>query len=418
MNGWLKRLGRQDGTSLMELMFVLAMTAVTLTTLVRFIMRSRGDMSRVECTTALHYANHRINDNLNATMNSALVYVADYGGAPDMSSLHTIMYNSVSASATAPPPVTFSAQPIVQNANMPVFSPGSASDMAPYVGNELYMEVSIAPVTFTVCLSNTTTAATITSILSSPCTGTSIGYTMSIDRVQFVSEYLAKKPGPSMKNGLPPLRLVEWRSRPYVRYNSLSEMAQTGGTLMTATCQALTSLGYNLAIGDSVSDTAQNYISFNSSAAFSGGSAPATFPEASWAYVDEFNLTQVYKGLSTTATAGRVRTDRTFAGYVAPATFSFAYNSRTSTAVPSPQVSFTGASRNGGQLAVPAIAQIDRGGPGFPGGFEVLIVGRPGAREVLVQYTDMMNASDSVSRGRTQFLGMDDQTYATSDTSQ
>lgn len=419
MIAFIARLRRSEsGTSLMEMMFVLAMMAITITGLVRFVMRARGTMSRVEAASTLNFANQRIGENLRTTLSAALVYVADYGGTPDMSSLHSIMANSLTASATAPVQVTFSAQPIVQDANMPVFASGTitAGDMGAYVGNELYLVASVAPVTFTVCLSSTTTAATIASVLA-PCVSPNIGYTMSIDRVQFVAQYLAKKSG-GMKNGLSPLRLVEWRSRPYVRYNSLSEMAQSANPLLTATCQALSSLGYTLAIADAVSDTVKSYITFNSSASFSGGAAPNTFPEASWGYVDEYNLTQVYRGLSTTTSLGRIRTERTFAGYVAPTTFSFAYNSRTSTAVPVPYVKFTNAGRDGGPLNVPNMAKIDRAAPGFPGGFEVLIVGRPGAREVLVHFTTMLNAADSISRGRTEFLGMDGEAYITSDTSQ
>jgi hypothetical protein len=45
-------------------------------------------------------------------------------------------------------------------------------------------------------------------------------------------------------------------------------------------------------------------------------------------------------------------------------------------------------------------------------------VGRPGAREVLAHYTTMINASDSISRNRTEFLGMDGEVYVTSDTIQ
>lgn len=393
---------KQGGASLLELMMVLAITGFALTAIVRFIARSNGTMAHLEGTSELIYSTQRISENMRQSLLGASDIVADYGGSPDFSALHGRIAASIAASS-APKQVTFSAQPVIQNATMADIT-GIA--MANYVGNELFFVSALPPITFTVNLSGTALALTINANTQ--------GYVVSMDRLQFVAFYLTQT-NKNMRNGMPALRLVEWRSSPYAVLGSLTQTG--GGGYMTGTCAAMVSAGYNLAIDSSKpQDTVGAYWTVSATGLVAAGAAPATFSQASWAYVDEYNLTQNNRPLLPGKNWGQIRGERTGTNYAAPSTFSFAYNSVSSAAVPVPFAIYTSANRVGASLQVPAYATPDRGGTNFPGGFEVLVVGRPGAREVLIRHVILLSIAEIVGKGTKQFQAVDGQDYFTCDT--
>jgi hypothetical protein len=398
----------QAGASLLELMMVLAITGFALGAIVTFISRSRGDMTRVEATSELVYANQRISENLKTSLDGVTDIVANYGGAPDFSALHAVIRASILASATAPQPVPFSIQPIIQNANMADLT---GSSMAGDVGNEFYFVASLSPVSATVYLSTTAATTTIISNPVPPLPQNIQAYVVNIDRLQFGALYLTRGKG-ALKNGQAPLRLVEWRSQPYAALDNLS---QTTGAYLTASCQAMINLGYNIAINDSqVLDTVNSYWTLTSLGVVAPGAAPATFAESSWAYVDEFNLSQGSHRPTPGKDWGQVRGESTHAVVAAPSTLSFAFNNVTTAANPTLLATYSTESRINGAMKVPAYATPDLGGStfaGFPGGFEVLVVGHPGGREVLMRHVLIMGEADSVSRQKNQFLAMDAQDY-------
>jgi hypothetical protein len=416
---------RQAGTSLMELMFGLAITGFALIAIVYFISKSKGGMSRNLATLELIDANERISSNLHNALASNIAVVGIYpGSSPDFSGLHAVMAQSLSVSG-APSPVSFTLEPILSVDTVPDFS-GDASDMSGKVGNELYFVSTLPPVTVTV---NLTTSGTGTVINASNNTSlSSRSYVVAVDRLQFVALYLTQS-GPLMTNGVKPLRLVEWRSRPYVSWTSLSQSAQgsvDNGAYLTATCAALVPLGYTLAIDTQHMDG--NPLSNNATPGYfcytlaNSGSAPATpatppgtFAQSSWAYIDEYSGSQALymRGITN---IGRIQKQRSDSDLVEPESLSFAYNSVTAPSTSTPLSTFISVGRDSKPLVVPAMATVERGlatNAGFPGGFEVLVFGDVNDRKIILRHVLMMANADVVNRNRQQFLALEGQDYMT-----
>jgi prepilin-type N-terminal cleavage/methylation domain-containing protein len=409
---------RQRGATLIEVMVTLAIAGVVLVAITRLTTKAGGALTRAEAQSELESANRIISENLRASLASNILLVADYGAAHPYAALRDKVRASAAA-AGAPAPVTHSAPAVVLDRDHVPRSTGydTAAEralLAASAGNELIFVSTIQPLTLTAwvqypcatctsgVLARATPSMTSTSILGQP---------VSIDRIQFVYIYLAKENRP-LRGGLFPLRLVEWRSQPYATYSYLQ---QASGALLTSTADALVQAGYSTAV-----DTAHllelnaGYYSVASSGAVTLLAGPANFAQGSWSYLDEFNLHQDYRTARTDY--GRLRRRSAPGGMAGAIRYSVAYNTPAGGGALDPareQVLLDGLSAGGGQIRVPLYAQEDRGGAGFPAGFEVVIVGRTGAREILARRVLMASAASASRQLQRQYLAQQAEDYIT-----
>jgi hypothetical protein len=363
----------QGGYSLIELMVVVGMAGITLGAITRFAFSTRVNLLRQEGAGELALRNNRISQNLRATIKTAQLALVN-GGA-DFSALRQFVISSMAATS-APKPVSFSNPLTVGTVREPYLS-GTASAMW---GDELMLITEAGPVSYTAS--------------SGACTEV-----VSADRLQFVYIYLGKVPGSGFPNGSPALRLVEWRSQPVVSFQSISSYVGTNScaSRLTSVAAALTTAGYKLAFDLSnpspmispasgafyqiLSPTAGN--GYNCWSSYSAN--PPLLAEAGWAYVDDFDFVEAYNcrpGLD----RGQLGRGIDTGTITAPSVFSMAYNTTSS----NPLFAVGTLQGPGGNLTVPAFCPPDELAPGFPGGFEVSMVGGPDAREIYIRHVMMM----------------------------
>jgi hypothetical protein len=369
----------QGGYSLIELMLVVGMAGITIAAITRFAFRTRVDLLRQEDAGELALRNNRISQNLQATIKTAQLALVN-GGA-DFSALRAYVLNSLAATG-APKPASFS-NPLTASTDREPYLSGTAAagTLATGMwGDELMLITSAGPVSFTA--------------YSGSCTEV-----VSADRLQFVYIYLGKAPGTALPNGSPALRLVEWRSQPVVAFQSISAYVGTNScaSRLTSVAAALVTAGYNLAFdvaspSPMTSPSSGAFYQVLSPTAGNGYNAwasynvtPPLLAESSWAYMDDFDYVQAYNcrpGLD----RGRVSRGLTQGSITAPSTFSMAYNTTSSNAA----FKVGSLEAPGGNITVPKFAPADELGPGFPGGFEVSMVGESKAREFYIRHVLMV----------------------------
>ena len=281
----------QRGYSLTELMFVAGIAGIAIASIVRFTFTSRINLSRQEVATDLYATNARIGSNLRADLGSAQVLLANYAGtsAPDMTALMALIRASVVADG-APAPVAFTMPANVATMNDPDLTGTAAATW----GNEVMYICEITPVTFTV--------QNVTAWGGCTCTAS----TYAVERLQFVYDYLSTK-GTGTFPGLgPALRLVQWRSAPFIDYSSSLDPVNSGRSPegLSETAATVLAWGYNTAVNINAPQalTTAFYTILTASAAATAGanaipytSAPASIGQSSWAFLDDYDSLQTVK---------------------------------------------------------------------------------------------------------------------------
>jgi hypothetical protein len=369
--------------TLTELMVTLAMMSVLLVAVVRFVAGTRLSLGKQEMIGEMLGRSTRIGSNMRASIGSARLLLADYGGSPDFSGFRTWVRAGIAARSPATAqPAAFCLPPLVSNyRSAPVYSV-SASARAIW-GDELLYLASLKPLTITVKYG----------------TGlTDVAQVISLDRVQFVYLYPALVPV-RMGGQAQGLRLAEWRSQPYVLYGSIKDFTNTSSApRLSRTCDALASAGYIWALDyDNITNPSAAWYKIGPSSVNPMVQAdpvgPSVAPEAEWGFMDDFDYMADYQPVPG---VDRGQVARVGAGgeAVAGGRYLIAFNTLSPTV--SPSLKTAALLFQGRSIDVPAHAQADRGSQtGFPGGFEVAVVGRPKAREVVLRHVLMaIGASD------------------------
>lgn len=380
----------ERGLTLTELMVALAMMSILLGAVMRYAFSTQQGLLKQEASAELLTRSGRINSNLRAGLNGVRLLLADYGGAPDFSAYRSLVRSSIAAQPGTPQPAPFTLPPVVTNARYANLGATNTAERAHW-GNELLFLATLQPLTLTV------------KFATSP---SPTAQSLSLDRVQFVYIYPALV---SLNRGgqAQALRLTEWRSQPFILYGSLSEST---GQRLSKTCEALVDAGYTWAYDlDQATEMDQIWYQVKDSGSpllVPDAGGPGTLPQAYWAYVDEYDFVGSFHarpGLD----QGRVA--RTGGGAASgPANFILAFN--TVDPATEPQWRSPKLSAPGKALQVPAYAQAGRGGqPSFPGGFEVAILGKPQARELVLRHVlSAVGAIDPrADMGRRAYEGLD-----------
>jgi hypothetical protein len=384
------RQASEAGLTLTELMFALGMASILLVAVVRYVADTRTSLLKQEVNSVLTSRSARISANLRAGVGGARLLMADHGGTPDFNPYRDWVRNGIAALAPATPaPAPFTLPPLVSNYSSAQLSSLSADARASW-GNELLFLANLQPVTLTVRYGTHLTA---------------VAQVLSLDRAQFVYLYPTLVPlrGGGMSQGL---RLVEWRSQPYVLYGSMSE---SSGQRLTKTCEALLAMGYQWALdADAITEPDQAWYRIKDSGSpllEADAAGPPLAPQAHWAFVDDYDYVADFRP-QPGRDRGQVSTASGSTALVAPARFVLAFNTVDPDNNPALKVrTLIGPGRS---LQVPAHAQADRGAlAGFPGGFEVAVIGQPGAREVVLRHVLMSVAATDPGRGPGSHLAYD-----------
>lgn len=364
----------EAGLTLTELMVSLAMMSILLVSIVRFTGMSRSGLMKQEVSAELLNRSTRLSTNLRTSLGGARLLMADFGVTPDYSSYRTWVRASIASQTDTPQPVSYTLPPKVTNARSAELAALSDSARAIW-GNELLFLATMQPLTLTVQYPTTATTQT-----------------LSLDRVQFVYIYpaLVKQPSGPMGQAL---RLVEWRSQPYVLYGSIDEST---GQRLSKTCQAMAALGYTWAFDlDQASVPSAAWYQINTSAPdprVPHPTGPSVAPRGNWAYAEEFDSVATYRA-KPGVDLGRISRHSGSSVQTGPAGFVLASNTGTTASE-----QLQGAGRT---LTVPENALKDRDSQvGFPGGFEVAIIGRPQAREVVLRHVLVGLAATEIRGGR------------------
>ena len=377
----LRRLGQQ-GYSLVELMFVVGIAGIAISSIVRFTFQSRMDLSRQEVATDLYNTNARIGSNLREDLQSAQFVLANYSGY-NMTALMAVVRASATAGG-APAPVAFTMPPVVTTMNDPDLTGTAASTW----GNELMYVAQLSPITFTVQ----------DPVAWGGCTCTSS--TLAVERYQFVYDYLTNANTAIIPDLGRSLRMVQWRSSPFIDLRSI-DPANSGRSLMAVseTVATVMAMGYTTALDifHTQAITTAFYTLVSPSSAPIYGTTPvtslATLPQSSWAYMDDYDALQSFSARPN-VNRRQISNSGGFGSVASPYTKSIAYNN---TGTGSPKVN--GLDSPGHMLSVPAYAQADLavsgfgGGPGFPAGFEVAIMGPVSQRQVYIRRVIMSSSA-------------------------
>ena len=367
--------GGQRGTTMVELMFTLAMFGLLLGVVVRFVFNGRASMTRAENASELLSRATLISANLRGGLQTTNTLLCNYAAnTPDFSGLRGIVKASALA-GNAPDPVTFSTEPTVMEVGKPDLTGPSGISSSSW-GDEIMYIATLNPVTFTVVYGVTGT--------------TTPGESVSVNRVQLVYVYLSRDPAsriPVANMGAGGLRLTEWRSQPMVSYEDLNAFSDNPPYYrLTSSCAKLMTMGYSTAFDIShANDTTTSFYRISATAALklSPTAAPTTIAQSSWAYVDDYSYQENYK-VQAGKDFGRISRQGSSGRSSGPSTYVMAFNTLTTSAA-HPDVAVNGLMAPGAGitgLQVPAYAQTDLGGSafGFPGGFEITVVGKPHAR--------------------------------------
>ena len=400
----------QGGTTLAELMFVLAISGFVIVAVARFVFSSRQGALRQENSRDLLSINQRMGNNIRSSLSPSSILLGSYP-AVDFSGLQSMISAGITNSAAAgvPQKVSFSNWPIVADGKPELDGPTSTA--AVNFGNELSFVAVVGSVTFTAivrrpCASCTAQSTPVTTpnpaytpFASTTPNTSDIAEPYNVERVQFVNLYLTQDLKKRV-NGLPgTLRVVEWRSKPYVSYTNLTEL-YSGPQLLT-TCKILSQRGYDYAIDLSrLNDIENAFYKINTSGVILDNTvaAPAFLPMHSWSYLEDYDMVHSFNPLPNKVIGKVSRYGATSASLAGASDYSIAYNTLSPSVNPFTKVN--GLFGSGGDIQVPAFAQLDKGGAkiGFPGGFEVAIIGRSGARQVMIRRV-LMAASGAYPKG-------------------
>jgi type II secretory pathway pseudopilin PulG len=372
---------KQRGLSLIELALVTALLGLTIAAVTRFIVYSQKGLANHEARTDLIATCKLIGENLRRSISTSQILFTNYQAHPGLATDYRIRIEAGRNAGSAPSPVNFSVLPLVAATEKEAVAINGN-----HFGNQLMFAAVINPLKLKV---ETDACAT--------CQEEVI-----LDRFQFVHIYLSawpeqNFPGFTGPDPYPkgPVHLVEWRSVPYINY---SQLANLYGKKLTETAKALNAQGYNWAWDSGVSNasTAFYQIRGTGTPVLLGGTAgPATFPEYSWARMQDFKDVQTLNfnpltplgRINRLGNAGQLTAFKTL--------YSVAYNSVSPTV--NPQYKVNELIGMLGPIQVPQLAEPDLDSKiGFPGGFEVMILGTSGTRQmysriVLMAFAPMLN---------------------------
>ncbi|HXC64130.1 MAG TPA: type II secretion system protein, partial [bacterium] len=311
------RLRRTDqrGYSLVELMFVVGIAGIAISSIVRFTFQSRMDLSRQEVATDLYNTNARIGSNLREDLQSAQFILANYSTA-NMTALMAVVRASTTAGG-APAPVAFTMPPVVTTMNDPDLTGTAAATW----GDELMYVAQLSPVTFTVQ----------DPVAWGGCTCTSS--TLAVERFQFVYDYLTNANTATIPDLGRSLRMVQWRSAPFFDLGSIDPTKSGRSPLaISETVATVMAMGYTTALD--IFNTQAITTAFYTLVSPSSGpiytttpvtSAMTTLPQSSWAYMDDYDSLQAYKTRAG-VNRGQISNSGGFGSIAAPYTKSIAYN--------------------------------------------------------------------------------------------
>jgi prepilin-type N-terminal cleavage/methylation domain-containing protein len=386
----------ERGLSLVEMMITVAILGLIIGVIGKFFRDSRSNMTDVENRTDLAAISQSVDGNLHTSVSQCqrlLCNLTDAGDGPSDNFAYFYQYVSAGVSASnavkggAPLPVAWSVEPLAENAYE--ITP-TASAAANKFGNCLMFIAALPPVVLQNVSDN---AAILPSITATPAPGIPCT-TVSLDRYQFVYIYLAQDNSRKVLGTGPVLRLVEWRSKPYVDYQELVNMG--AGLHLTLTVGALVDKGYDYAFdtnpgnagtNDQDADSCFHQLS-KGAGTFGGGTLAASptpiavIPEQSWAYVEEYINDQ---DPNPDPLKPKHRVSRiTYSGGISayPSNYSVAYNTyNSSNGIHSPIMIPQILGGISGIIQVPLMA-LPSATTNFPGGFEVGVAGFVNKREV------------------------------------
>jgi prepilin-type N-terminal cleavage/methylation domain-containing protein len=391
----------QEGLSLVEMMVTVAILGILIGVLSRFYLQSQSSMIDIENRTDLAAITQVVGVNMRTGLLQDYVVLGDMTENPAVNAaqamtLYSNYYSYLSAGVAASPSnaplaVTNTKAPVVIDDNEIT---GGATSFSSYIGNSLVMIAAVQPIVLTGITDN---AAISSGGVWSATTATPLE-DVRLGREQIVAYYLAADPVRKVSNvsgrPQPALKLVEWRSQPYVDYQDISGLfltfssstgsySEVGGVHLTNTVNALIALGYLYALDPSQDDASQAFHLLQNSATVPivlTPTAVGTLKEQSWAFEDEFSDTEDpnpnplkprYHVVSSTHHGG-------IAGV--PSTYSIAYNTLGANGASGSYTIHQILGGMQGVIQVPLICTPPNGGSLFPGGFETAIYG-PGATQ-------------------------------------
>ena len=381
----MKRQGgmRERGLSLIEMMITVSISILAAASIATFIDSTRSGIINVENNTDLSGSTESMGKNLRQSLLGAerlYVNYTDVSGNTTLPSYQPIFYRSVTSSSSgAPLPVAWSVTPLAENLpHAESTTTGSINASLSY-GNLLPFAATISPLTIKdITVSGNTLVP-----------GPNV-YQMEdvvLDRYQFVMFYLTVDANRKFPGTSGCLRLVEWRSKPFINYNQLIVMT---GYKLSLTAGVLNNRGYLYAVNLDETQAGSAFFKISPSATGlclnSATAGVSSFGEQSWAYMDEFINTQdpnpdplkPSKHISTINYANSVT------GY--STRFSIAYNTKAPTPATMRVNQLVGGPQ--GVIVVPLYAAPNAINP-FPAGFEVGVVGHSGAREIFIRTVQM-----------------------------
>ncbi len=405
--------GGQEGLTMVEVMVLVALFSITLGVFTRFMFSTRQAANHEEAAGELLIRSQRIATNLRGGLQSCAELITAYGDSTGtgMLPLHQLVTASVQAAGTVgvPAPVSFTGWPTVLTA-AEVDLVGPTDPGAVNWGDEIMYLSQLNPLTFTAYY---TQSGAVWVPGGSPTSTSTTAEVISVQRYQFVYDYLSLDSRSYVPGSGPGLRLTEWRSQPYVAYSSLSSLSDTPSVYtgdsccprLTATCQYLQSAGYDLAFDPTAvtltTDCSSCFYLLEPGTISSGTpvAAPQSLSTSSWGYVDDYDEVQNYNVVPGVVLGRVARADGGAGGQVAgPTAYCVAFNA---TGVSS-ALSVVGLLGGGAQMNVPAFAALNDsmpgglGGPGFPAGFEVSVDGQYGSREIYMRLVLMaLNGGNS-----------------------
>lgn len=404
--GMKKPKGSQRGTSLLEMLFTMAIAIIAMTALYTFFERSRIGLTDAENAADLSGIVRSISNNLRHSLDGSERLMVDFSDEGTPSSVtaayQTGMLNSITGSASgAPRPVAWSVTPKAQSDALFKVVDSAMHDK---FGNLIYFIASCPPIAIQKV---STSAGTLT-----PGAGMAQLTDISIDRYQFVLIYLALDSNRRVMGMPGALRLVEWRSIPFVSYGQISSTAAS--TRLTETVRALNARGYNYAYDIGADDFNAAFFKLDPAGTPCVATSPTVFaslPEGSWSYMEEFNNAQVTdpNPLRPLGRVNRISISGGISGV--PSSYSIAYNSMSPTVNSAFKVlKLLGGST--GSIQVPLFADASTT-TGFPGGFEVGIIGRPNSRQIFIRNVVMASSFARQAGGEKNFPAVDGITFVT-----
>ena len=405
----------QDGMTVAELMITVAMVSISIFVFSKFILSTRRASSRQEASGELLQRNLRTISNLRAGLQGCVELITNYGDstANGMQNLHAIVANSVASAAASPGgpprPVGFSTWPTAEVGAMVDLSQDAAGAAA--WGDEIMYVAELNSISYTAYYTETGGAPP-WHVGGSSVTTTTSAEVVNLSRLQFVYDYLAWDTGTAIAGKGMGLRLVEWRSQPFINYNSLTSFVDLTATCcprLTSACGYLTSSSYALTFNPFNATMTSNC--FYPLTPVSAIDTPITLATNSslvmgtysWAYLDDYDVIQSFSARPGVDIGRVFRANGGSGGQISgKSDYSVAFNTISPTTYPSTSVlSLDGP---GAGLNVPQYASMASLGTGFPMGFEVGIAGQAGSREVFLRLVLMASNAGTYTAGHFQAL--------------